>query len=115
MPNSIVPSTFPAESRRRHGLPMRRKSLRSLSVTFCGIGLFDAAKANSPYVARRPELLCVTTPRSTEQLAAATFHLSAAALTIIARATAPAWRKTRHAPRVLAESPVTWRFKIGDA
>ena len=108
MPNCAVPLTLPAESTRRSGWPMSRKSFGSFSATLAGIGSFAAAPASAPKPSCRPEAAWLTTPRSTVQLAGSTFHCAAAALTSRVRATAPASRSTPKVPRVLVEPPVIW-------
>ncbi|MNE71843.1 hypothetical protein D3C80_1677460 [compost metagenome] len=104
-----LPSVLSALSlRERRSLPIRVKSLGALSTSSAGTFWRDAASANSPNPALRPEPAWLTTPLLTVISPAGTFHCSAAAATSIARAPAPALRICSKELAMAELPPVPW-------
>ncbi len=94
--NCAVPLTLAGTSTRGTLRPMSLKSFGSLSVTLSGTGSFAALPASAPKLAWRCVLACETTPLSTVNSEAGTFHSCAAAVTSMTRALAPASRSWFH-------------------
>ena len=103
--NIAVPFDLALASVRGTCLPMNTKSFASFNLIVVGTGWRPAASANSPNVALLP-LAWNTTPFFTCTESAGTFHWSAAAAIIIARAAAPACRYCSNEFAIAVEPPV---------
>src|SRR5881296_3846950 len=113
IPNWALPSTLGGVSRRRTRVPRIFQSFASLSGTSAGAGSAAALAASFPYVRRRLLGVWITAPFSARHAALSTPQVSAAALTSISRAAAPALRSGVNAARTLVLPPVPCMPNIG--